>query len=83
MGYTAGLSRDAAASLWCHHCLLPLHSAYGDQHRDKSDIPGRIAENVDTQPALWVWIALLPAIIGGHIGAKTGSRGVRYVILRD
>ena len=38
------------------------------------DILGNIAENVDAKPALWVWIALLPAIIGGQIGVKNGSR---------
>lgn len=35
-------------------------------NRDSSE---HIAKNYDTQPALWVWIGLLPAIIGGHFGA--------------
>ena len=28
----------------------------------------------DTKPALWVWISLAPAIIGGHFGALDGKR---------
>ncbi len=28
----------------------------------------------DTRPALWVWIALVPGIVGGHFGALDGKR---------
>lgn len=28
----------------------------------------------DTKPALWIWIALAPGIIGGHFGALNGKR---------
>lgn len=28
----------------------------------------------DTKPVLWVWIALIPGIIGGHFGALNGKR---------
>ena len=28
----------------------------------------------DTRPALWVWIALIPSIIGGHFGSRDGKR---------
>ncbi len=35
--------------------------------------------NYDTKPALWNWIALIPAIIGGHLGVKHGGRGMSYL----
>lgn len=35
--------------------------------------------NYDTKPALWNWVALAPAIIGGHYGVKHGSKGISYV----
>jgi len=28
----------------------------------------------DTKPALWVWVALIPGIVGGHFGALDGKR---------
>lgn len=28
----------------------------------------------DTKPALWVWIALIPSIVGGHFGSLNGKR---------
>ena len=28
----------------------------------------------DTKPALWVWLALIPGVIGGHFGALDGKR---------
>ena len=28
----------------------------------------------DTRPALWVWIAIVPGIVGGHFGALDGKR---------
>jgi hypothetical protein len=28
----------------------------------------------DTKPSLWVWVALLPGILGGHFGALDGKR---------
>jgi hypothetical protein len=30
----------------------------------------------DTRPALWVYIGLLPAVAGGHLGVKYGSKGL-------
>ncbi|HLQ24804.1 MAG TPA: hypothetical protein VK138_02875 [Acidiferrobacterales bacterium] len=30
--------------------------------------------NYDTAPALWVWIGLIPALIGGHFGASRGKQ---------
>ena len=28
----------------------------------------------DTKPALWIWIALVPGVVGGHFGALDGKR---------
>lgn len=37
------------------------------------DMSGYSALRYDTDPALWVWIGLIPAVIGGHFGAIRGS----------
>jgi hypothetical protein len=40
-------------------------------NRDPSDY---IARNYDTQLSLWVWIGLVPAIIGGHFGVSSHTK---------
>jgi hypothetical protein len=41
------------------------------------DYTAYMEANYDTKPALWIWIALVPAIIGEHLGVKHGSRANR------
>jgi hypothetical protein len=82
MGYTAGAIAGRRGKLvGAITAFFPLILLTAISIAMNRDILGHIAEDVDTEPALWVWIALLPAIIGGQIGVKHGSRGVRYAIL--
>lgn len=38
------------------------------------------AKEYDSNPATWAWIGLLPAILGGHFGAKMGYKIFYYVV---
>lgn len=39
------------------------------------DLSEYIAQSSDTQPSLWMWIGLAPAILGGYLGEKSDSQG--------
>ena len=38
------------------------------------DPTGYFEQIYDTRPALWVWVALAPGVVGGHFGALDGKR---------
>ena len=69
IGYIVGsIAKARGKSLAALTIFLPnilLTTMFVSMNRDPSDY---FAKNYDTHPSLWVWVGLLPAIIGGHLG---------------
>lgn len=45
------------------------------------DLTPIVAQRSDTPLALWVWIGLIPAIVGGHYGAERNMKIIRISIV--
>jgi hypothetical protein len=63
----------ALANFFLLFCIIVISLAIN------RDILYNYGDNYDTKPALWVWIGLLPAIVGGHLGVKFGTKGISYL----
>jgi hypothetical protein len=71
IGYTAGYIAQrrgklmAALAVWMPMIVLIIVEVSMNR-----DILGNYQASSDTTPALWFWIALVPAMIGGHFAVK-------------
>jgi hypothetical protein len=71
IGYSAGYIAQrrgklmAALAVWMPMIVLMIVAVAMNR-----DILGNYQASLDTKPALWLWIALVPAMIGGHFAVK-------------
>jgi hypothetical protein len=80
-GYSAGwIAKKRGKLVGAASNFLVLTSFVVFSIAINTDLMGLVEAKLDTKPALWVWIALIPAIIGGDLGMQHGSKGLRYLV---
>jgi len=59
--------------------FLPLFAFVTFEMVRNVDLTTYVAQQYETKPALWTWIGLIPAIIGGHYGASKGRQMLSFL----
>jgi hypothetical protein len=79
-GYTAGfVAQHRGKLIGAVTAFFPLVALAMLSIGLNRDILGTVADQLDTTPSLWAWIALIPAIVGGHFGTRSKGKGFAAV----
>ena len=83
IGCVAGtIAKKRAMLLSAIAVFLPLMFLTTVQIIQNLDISEHLATIYDTKPALWIWIALIPAMVSGHFAAKAAQQS-RWLVVAN
>jgi hypothetical protein len=83
IGCVAGtIAKKRGALVSAIAVFIPLEIFIAFEIIRNRDMSEYLATIYDTKPALWVWIALIPAMISGHYAAKAAQQS-RWLVVQN